>query len=171
MSTTTTTPVPENPQTSPAAAPVTDKRTAATGVIPKQMQSWIFLAIIGVVAVGLWFSSSAPKARSAGTNGPAAGEQVKPLVGGLTPDEVQRRLQESEDARRIALNNPTLNQPGQPSDAHLNQDPTAAGTNQPAQPQAPAIDPIAEDERKREYVSRFASNVALSYRTDPHAGD
>jgi type IV secretory pathway VirB10-like protein len=167
----TTPPVIETAQPSAAATPVNDKRTPATGAIPKQMQSWIFLAIIGVVAVGLWFSSSSPKARSAATNGAAAGEQVKPLVGGLTPDEVQRRLQESEDARRMALSNPILNQPGQPSDAHLNQDPTAAGTNQPAQPQAPAIDPIAEDERKREYVSRFASNVALSYRTDPHAGD
>src|SRR5437588_499807 len=167
----TTSPVIEDTQPSAAATPVNDKRTPATGAIPKQMQSWIFLAIIGVVAVGLWFSSSSPKARSAATNGAAAGEQVKPLVGGLTPDEVQRRLQESEDARRLALSNPILNQPGQPSDAHLNQDPTAAGTNQPAQPQAPTIDPIAEDERKREYVSRFASNVALSYRADPHAGD
>jgi type IV secretory pathway VirB10-like protein len=167
----TTPPIIETAQPSAAATPVNDKRTAATGVIPKQMQSWIFLAIIGVVAVGLWFSSSSPKAKSAGTNGAAAGEQVKPIVGGLNPDDVQRRLQESEDARRIALSNPTLNQPGQPSDAHLNQEATAAGTNQPAQPQAPTIDPIAEDERKREYVSRFASNVALSYRTDPHAGD
>src|ERR1700724_2820799 len=133
----TTPPIIETAQPSAAATPVNDKRTAATGVIPKQMQSWIFLAIIGVVAVGLWFSSSSPKAKSAGKNGPAAGEQVKPIVGGLNPDDVQRRLQESEDARRIALSNPTLNQPGQPSDAHLNQDPTAAGTNQPAQPQAP----------------------------------
>src|SRR5947207_15922888 len=96
----TTQPVIEIPQPSAAATPVNEKRTPATGAIPKQMQSWIFLAIIGVVAVGLWFSSSSPKARSAATNGAAAGEQVKPLVGGLTPDEVQRRLQESEDARR-----------------------------------------------------------------------
>src|SRR5947209_17160855 len=121
MSTTTTTPVPENPQTSPAAAPVTDKRKAATGVIPKQMKSWIFLAIIGVVAVGLWFSSSGQKAKSAGANGPAAGEQVKPIVGGLTPDEVQRRLQESEEARRTALTNPVLNQTGRPADSPVNQ--------------------------------------------------
>jgi type IV secretory pathway VirB10-like protein len=164
---TTTPPVTETPQPSAAATPVTDKRTPATGAIPKQMQSWILLAIMGVVAVGLWFSSSGQKAKNASANGPA-GEQARPMVGGLSPEEVQRRLQESEDARRTALSNPTLNQSGPPADAHVNQD-AASGGNQPAQPATPAVDPIAEDERKREYVSRFASNIALSYRTDPHA--
>jgi type IV secretory pathway VirB10-like protein len=167
----TTPPVIENPQPSAAATPVTDKRTAATGAIPKQMQSWIFLAIIGVVAVGLWFSSSGQKVKSAGANGPATGEQVKPIVGGLTADEVQRRVQESEEARRTALNNPVLNQPGRPAGSPSNEDATLPGANQPAPPATPVTDPIAEDERKREYVSRFASNVAVSYRTDPHAGN
>src|SRR5205809_3560912 len=166
----TTPPVIETPQPSAAATPVSDKRTAATGVIPKQMQSWIFLAIIGVVAVGLWFSSSGQKTKSAGANGPGAGEQVKPIVGGLSPDEVQRRVQESEEARRTALTNPVLNQSVRPGDSP-NQDATVSGTNQPAQPQAPTSDPIAEDERKREYVSRFASNLATSYRADPHSGN
>jgi type IV secretory pathway VirB10-like protein len=158
----------ETPQPSAAATQVTDKRTVATGVVPKQMQSWIFLAIIGVVAVGLWFSSSGQKAKNAGANGPAVGEQVKPIVGGLTPDEVQRRLQESEDARRAALTNPTLNQPGR-SGGFPNQDATVSETNQTAPTTTASSDPIAEDEHKREYISRFASNVALSYRTDPHA--
>src|SRR5437763_13445863 len=103
MSTTVPTPAPENPQPSPAAAPVTDKRKAATGVIPKQMQSWIFLAIIGVVAVGLWFSSSAQKPRANTANGPASAEQVKPTVGGLTLDEVNRRTEALEASRREAL--------------------------------------------------------------------
>ena len=37
-------------------------------------------------------------------------------------------------------------------------------------PQNPARDPLAEDERKREYAGRFASNIALSYRSDPRTG-
>ena len=56
------TPEPEEPELSAAAAPVSNKRVAATGVIPKQMQSWIFLAVVFVGAVGLWFSSSSTKA-------------------------------------------------------------------------------------------------------------
>jgi type IV secretion system protein TrbI len=162
---------------SAAATPVDDKRTAAKGVIPKQMQSWVFLAVVLVVAVGLWFSSSTKPKTSPGSPS-VAGEQVKPVVGGLTPDEVQRRLQESEDVRRSAVTNPPPRQAGQATDlrsndAHLNPDANPLTANQsPADAQAPPRDPIAEDERKREYVGRFASNVALSYRTDrsePHA--
>lgn len=170
MSTTTTTPIPENPQTSPAAAPVTDKRKAATGVIPKQMQSWIFLAIIGVVAVGLWFSSSAQKPRTTGANVPAAGDQARPTVTGFTPDQVEHRLEQTELAHQMALNNPTLNQTGRPADSTNNNDATAPGANSTGQPAAPVTDPIAEDERNREYFSRFASNVALSYRADAQGG-
>src|SRR5258708_36988890 len=92
----TTPPVtPQVPEPSAAATPVSDKRTAATGVIPKQMQSWIFLAVIFVVAVGLWFSSSTKTKTSTGSAS-AAGNQIKPVVGGLTPDQVQKPPQETE---------------------------------------------------------------------------
>src|SRR5258708_11372330 len=99
------------PEPSAAATPVSDKRIAATGVIPKQMQSWIFLSVVLVVAVGLWFSSSTKTKPSSGSAS-AGAEQAKPVVGGLTPDEVQRRLQESEDARRSAVTNPPPKQAG-----------------------------------------------------------
>jgi type IV secretory pathway VirB10-like protein len=171
---TTTPPVtaqPQTPEPSAASTPVSNKRTAATGAIPKQMQSWIFLAILGVVAIGLWFSSTGQKAKNANAAGPAAGSPARPIVGGLTPDEVQRRLAESEDARRAALANPPLNQPGLPSDAHLNPDTAYPGANPPGQASAPVRDPIEEDERKREYVGRFASSVALSYRAETHAAN
>ncbi len=159
------------PETTPAAAPVSDKRTAAKGVIPKQMQSWIFLTVILIAAVGLWFSSSA-KPRNNPSAGSSAAEQVKPAVGGLSPDEVQRRLQEIETANRLAQKNSVSNQPGQsnnPAGSGSSADATSTGANAPAQSNAPAGDPIAEDERKREYVSRFASNLALSYRSDSRA--
>src|SRR5579872_6096535 len=147
---------------SAAAAPVSDQRTAATGAIPKQMQSWIFLSRLGVVAVGLWFSSAGQKPKTAGANSPGAAEPAKPMVGGLTPEEVQRRLQESEDARRLALANLPSNPVSPVPDSRLSADAAFPGASQPT---APERDPLEEDERKREYVARFASNVALSYRT------
>ena len=54
MSSTATpsTPEPEAPELSTAAAPVSNKRVAATGVIPKQMQSWVFLAVVFVGGCG-----------------------------------------------------------------------------------------------------------------------
>jgi predicted Abi (CAAX) family protease len=66
--------VPETPEPSAAAMPVLNKRTVATGAIPKQMQSWIFLGIIAVVAIGLWFSGMGKKAKSTtGTGSATAG--------------------------------------------------------------------------------------------------
>jgi type IV secretion system protein VirB10 len=166
-------PEPEAPELSTAAAPVNNKRIAATGVIPKRMQSWIFLAVLLVTAVGLWFSSGSTKAAKPKPATVAApGDQVKPPVGGLSPDEVQTRLKESEQAsRNVAANQHSS--PPQASDAQFK---AAFGdSNQPSTDtqnplQNPTRDPIQEDERKREYTGRFASNIALSYRSDPHAG-
>lgn len=171
MSTKPTTPPipPEMPETSPAATPVANKRIAATGAIPKHVQSWIFLGVIAVAAVGLWFSGIGHKNKNAGAA--ATAEQVKPVVGGLSPEEVQKRLQESEDSRRTEAATSRPSPPPQPSDAHLPPDAGAPTLNPPPAAPSPTVDPIAEDERKREYAGRYASNIALSYRPDPHAGD
>jgi type IV secretory pathway VirB10-like protein len=167
------TPAPEAPELSAAAAPVSNKRVAAAGVIPKQMQSWIFLAVVFVGAVGLWFSSSSTKAAKPKPGAaPAAGEQIKPIVGGLSPEEVQTRLKENEAASRSVAAN-LHSDPPPTTDAQFkaifrNADPPS--TDSQNAPQNPARDPIAEDERKREYAGRFASNIALSYRADPRPG-
>jgi type IV secretion system protein TrbI len=172
MSTKPTTPpvVPETPEPSAAAAPVANKRTPATGAIPKHVQSWIFLGVIAVAAVGLWFSGIGHKGRN--TNGTATAEQVKPVVGGLSPEEVQKRLQESEDSRRSEAANSRPRPPAQPTEAHLVTDTGTVNPNPSATASpAPTVDPIAEDERKRDYAGRYASNIALSYRADPHTTD
>jgi type IV secretion system protein TrbI len=164
--------IPETPVPSAAATPVTNTRTAATGAIPKQMQSWIFLGIIAVVAVGLWFSGMGKKPKNTTGTGAATTTQVKPMVGGLTPDEVQKRLQESEDTRRTEAVNSRQAAPVQLSDARLEPGIGVVAPN-PSTPQSTpvVVDPIAEDERKREYAARFASNIALSYRADARANN
>src|SRR5581483_12292346 len=165
---------PETTELATAAAPVANKRTAATGVIPKQMQSWIFLTVVFVGAVGLWFSSSgSTKAAKPRPGAASVAEQVKPLVGGLSPEEVQTRLKESEQAGRNAAAN-LHPDPPPTTDAQFKAtfrpDANQLSTNSENPPQNPAPDPIREDERKREYAGRFASNIALSYRSDSHAG-
>jgi type IV secretion system protein VirB10 len=136
------------------------------------MQSWIFLGIIAVIAVGLWFSGAGKKPKNTTGTGSATPTAAKPMVGGLTPDEVQKRLEESEATRRTEVGNLRPAGPIQLSDAQLL---PGLGTSTPsptATTAAPVVvDPIAEEERKREYAARFASNIALSYRADAHAGD
>jgi type IV secretory pathway VirB10-like protein len=161
----------EMPTPSAAATPVTNTRPVATGAIPKQMQSWIFLGIIAVVAIGLWFSGTGKKPKNTTGTGTAATTAAKPMVGGLTPDEVQKRLEESEATRRTEVVNSRPAGPIQLSDAHFEPSLGTLPPNPPATAAAPVVvDPIAEDERKREYAARFASNIALSYRGDVHAG-
>src|SRR5215472_8856029 len=169
MSTKPTTPPvpPETPEPPAAATPIANKRIAATGAIPKHVQSWIFLGVIAVAAVGLWFSGVGHKGRNANAGSTAAG-QVKPLVGGLTPEEVQKRLQESEDSRRVEAATSRPSPPPLQSDARLAPETPAAPT-MASSPTQPVVDPIAEDERKREYVGRYASNIALSYRAESRA--
>lgn len=175
MSSTATpsTPEPEAPELSAAAAPVSNKRVAATGVIPKQMQSWVFLAVVFVGAVGLWFSSSSTKAAKPKPGAAAAaGEQVKPIVGGLSPEEVQTRLKENEAASRSAAANLHSNPPPT-TDAQFKaifRNADQPSTDSQNALQNPPRDTLAEDERKREYAGRFASNIALSYRSDPRMG-
>jgi type IV secretion system protein VirB10 len=170
---TASTPDPEAPELSIAATPVSNKRAAATGVIPKQMQSWIFLSIVFVGAVGLWFSSSSTKAAKPKPGAvSAAGEQVKPIVGGLSPEEVQTRLKDSEAAsRNVAAN--LRSDPAPTTDAQFratfgNANQLSTDSQNPLE--NPVRDPIAEDERKREYAGRFASSIALSYRSDARPG-
>jgi type IV secretory pathway VirB10-like protein len=94
------------------------------------------------------------------------------MVGGLTPDEVQKRLEESEATRRTEVSNLRPAGPIQLSDAQLLPGLGTSTPNPTATTAAPVVvDPIAEEERKREYAARFASNIALSYRGDAHAGD
>src|SRR5579864_4396075 len=168
-------PEPETTELSTAAAPVDDKRVAASGVIPKRMQSWIFLSVLLVGAVGLWFSSGTTKA--AKPSPVSTGDQLKPAVAGLSPDEVQTRLKDNEEASRNAAANSRTSPPPS-TDGHFKElfgDINNKASNDAQNPlqgslQNPSRDPIQDEERKREYQGRFASNIALSYRSDPRAG-
>ncbi|HLJ28365.1 MAG TPA: TrbI/VirB10 family protein [Candidatus Angelobacter sp.] len=168
--TTSQTPEQEAPELS-AAAPVSNKRIAASGVIPKRMQSWIFLTVLFVCAVGLWFSSGSIKAAKPSPGTAAATDQVKPAVAGLSPDEVQTRLKENEDASRNAAASPHSSPP-ETTDGHFNAlfgDINKASNDAQNPPDNNSRDSLKEEERKREYQGRFASNIALSYRSDPHS--
>ena len=85
----------------------------------------------------------------------AAAEQIKPIVGGLSPEEVQTRLKENEAASRNAA--ATLHSDPPPTtDAQFKaifRNADQLSTDSENAPQNPARDPLAEDERKREYGS------------------
>jgi type IV secretory pathway VirB10-like protein len=157
-----TTPTPQPETTAMPAPAITDRSTKPQGVIPKTMQSWVWIGVALIVAVGIFFSGTPKKTAAAGGNQPTL---APASAGGLTPDQVSKRLQDSDEAAR--RNGITPLQAGalpQPGDPRYNPDAAFLTANQ--QPNNTATrDPVEEDQRKREYLGRYASNVALSYRT------
>ncbi|HET6844848.1 MAG TPA: TrbI/VirB10 family protein [Candidatus Angelobacter sp.] len=159
-----TAPTPQPETTGTPAPAITDRSSKPQGVIPKNMQSWVWIAVVLVVAVAIFFSGTTPKKTAAGSGTNQAALTPAAGAGGLTPEQVSKRLQDSEEAAR--RNGITPLPPGeqpQPGDPRYNPDAAFLAANQPKPTVAP--DPLEEDQRKREYLGRFASNVALSYRT------
>jgi type IV secretory pathway VirB10-like protein len=158
--------------TAPAAAAVSNRTTKPKGVIPKNLQSWAWIAVLMVLAVGIFFSGTGPKKVAAG-NGAAQSPTTPAAPSGLTPDQVSKRLQDSEATARLTTPPGGLPQ-GPPSqqtlaaDPRLNPEAAFLNANQPP-PVTTSPDPVDPEERKHDYLSRFASNIALSYRPGSHA--
>jgi len=147
----------------PNAAPnVQDKRKPAPGVLPKNAQTWVVMGLTAVIMLMLWVSGPAKGAKSSQkTDAPKAETVV-----GLSPAEIASRLEQERRDQHT---------PFTPSQRLLGQqtarvdDPGPAFGNQGGSTLAEQ-DPIKQDLRRREYMSRFASSVSLSYRS-PQAGD
>lgn len=149
-------------ETQTAAPNVQDKRKPAPGVLPKNAQTWVVMGLTAVIMLMLWVSGPAKGAKSAQkTDAPKAETVV-----GLSPAEIASRLEQERRDQQT---------PFIPSQRFLAQqagrvdDPGSAIGNQGAATPA-GQDPIKQDLRRREYMSRFASSVSLSYRS-PQAGD
>jgi|SRR5579862_6791669 len=143
---------------------VTDKRTDPPGVMRKSIQSWVILAIAVLMLLLIWLTGGT-KAKSTTPESKPSPAIANASAG--APEDIVRRLlaQQQEQARSLlaqanAPNLPNGNLAGQPRPPFPDQ--PSAQAQQMAQ--APPVDPIAEDERKRKYTSLFSSNIALSYR-------
>src|SRR5262245_4566258 len=144
------------PETPAPTAVVSDRTKKPQGVIPKNVQSWVWVAVALITGVGIFFSSGPKKPKATGANeatiAPAA-------PGGLTLEQVQKRLQDSEDeARRNGRGSFTPGKQAQPGDARYSPDAAFLAASQPTP--TSAGNPFEEEQRKREYMGRYASNIA-----------
>jgi type IV secretion system protein TrbI len=132
-----------------------DKRKPAPGVLPKNAQTWVVMGLTAVIMVMLWVSGPA-----IGTKSAQKSDTVMPAsVVGLSPAEIGARLEQERREQQM---------PSVPAQRFLNRQsvPGDSGTMVGGQENAPPTekDPIQQDIRRREYTSRFASSVSLSYR-------
>ena len=139
----------------PGTAPVTDSRRKPRGVLPRGSQTWLMggLALLVLLIILLTGRAEPPTRPAPTSTGPqtANPERVRDYQDRLRSLET-RVIQESQTAASQIR-----------PDAPI-----------PAEPRTPPpTDPIAEDRKRREYESLFASNVVLSRRPEmerPDAG-
>ena len=126
---------------------VTDHRTPPRGVLPRGAQTWLMVALaLGILAIIVLTGRPEPPAR------PAAGPVNQALAS--SPD----RLRDYQDRLRVLDERgrqQALVDPADPRAPLLYED---AGTA--------AVDPLADEKKRREYESLFASNVVVSRRPD-----
>ena len=149
--------------------PVKDKSPKPPGLLPKHVQSWLILGLALLMIVIMWLTG--------GKKQPAAAKTLSPVPQTPPPVEVnerkiadlQTRIQELQRQQFIAqaalaeqsklLGNTPEGQRAQEAYGS-----TSASTERPE-------DAIKAERKKRQYLSLFASNIALSYRKGSSTSD
>ncbi len=154
--------------------PITEKSPKPPGLLPKNVQSWLLVSIaLGMVLI-MWLTGgkkppAAPKAGLPLTLVPAPVEVNETKIA-----ELQNRIQELQREQLVAQS--ALAQ----QNRLLGAAPQDSAATQPSYPSNASTehteDPISAERKRRDYLSLFASNVAVTYRkngpsvSDPNAG-
>src|ERR1700719_5287782 len=154
---------------------IQDKTPKPPGLLPKNVQSWLLagLAILMIVIMWLTGGKEPPAPTRSIPTAPAVQAPLEVNEGKIV--DLQNRIQELQREQILAQN--ALAQQNQIL-ATGNQDPQpvpSSGSSSNASTER-AEDSIREERKKRDYLSQFASNVALTYRkppqsTQPHDGE
>ena len=133
----------------PGTAPVTDHRISPRGVLPRNAQTFLMLAVaVGILGIIVLTGNRAPQPRPV-----AAGSTPTDL--GLNPERLrdyQDRLRVLDERARQAVSDARPETP-----PRIDYEPPAA---------AATPDPLVAERKRREYESLFSSNVVLSRRPE-----
>jgi type IV secretory pathway VirB10-like protein len=138
--------------TTTGTTPVTDHRVPPRGVLPRHAQTWVMLAVaVGILGIIVLTGEPEPTASPVGT-GPAS--PTVPSADRLRDYQDRLRVLD-ERARQQVIPEPAPD-PVSPTPPYAYE-----GAGSP-----PPTDQLAEERKRREYESLFASNVVLSRRTE-----
>src|SRR3989442_11750877 len=151
---------------------VTDKRLAPPGILPPNIQRLVLGGLAVVMVLVIFFSGrNIPKARN--PNAPGGEPTIQPPNEDKVKDYAKRIEEEARKLKKeqaeLAWTKKAL--AGASNQQMLSPDLGGSGIGSSALP--PNLQPTAQkswveqEKEKREYLSRFASNVALSYRNEP----
>jgi type IV secretion system protein VirB10 len=145
---------------------VQEKAPKPPGLLPKNVQSWLLIGLALLMVIIMWLTGG-KKPQPPTKAIPAVPQVQAPLeVNDAKIVELQNRIQELQREQLVAEN--ALVQQGRPiatatQDAQQLQQPGATGNASTERPE----DVIRAERKKREYLSLFSSNLALSYRKSP----
>jgi type IV secretion system protein TrbI len=146
--------------TSPAV--IQDKAPKPPGLLPKNVQSWLLISLAVLMVLIMWLTGGKkpPVPTRAAPSTPAV--QAPLEVNEAKIVDLQNRIQELQREQAVAQSalaqqNRALTS-GEPDQQSVVQ--SSAGSNPPERTE----DSIQAERKKREYLSLFASNVALTYR-------
>jgi type IV secretion system protein TrbI len=147
-----------------ATAPtIQDKAPKPPGLLPKNVQSWLLAGLALVMVLIMWLTGG-KKPPFPAKAAPPAPAVVPPLeVNEARIVELQKRIEELQRDQAVAQNalaHETRALASTDSDTPAAQAPAEGYGNAPERQE----DALRAERKKREYLSLFASNVALSYR-------
>ena len=149
---------------------IEDKAPKPPGLLPKNVQSWLLASLALLMIVIMWLTGGKkPPAPARSIPTPPA-VQAPLEVNEAKIVELQNRIQQLQREQVLAQNALTQQTRvltgGSPDSQPLS---SSGSASNPAPERAE--DSIREERRKREYLSLFASNVALSYRKPPQIAE
>jgi len=144
---------------------VQEKAPQPQGLLPKNVQSWLLAGLAFLMVAIMWLTGGKKPQTPTKTASAAAPSQAPLEVNETKITELQSRIEELQRQQLVAQS--ALAQQthllGAAPDPQSSLQPNASGASTDQHSQ----DSIEAERKTRAYVSLFASNVALSYRTPP----
>jgi type IV secretion system protein VirB10 len=142
---------------------IQEKASKPLGLLPKNVQSWLLIGLAFLMVAIMWLTGGKKPAAPAKALSSAAPLEAPLEVNATKIAELQSRIEELQRQQLVAqsaLAQQTRLLGAAAQDAQQQNGATVASDPHPE-------DPVLAERKRRAYVSLFASNVALSYRTSP----
>ena len=142
--------------------PIQEKTAKPPGLLPKHVQSWLIMGLAVLMVVIMWLTGGKKQANLPKTNASTVQTPLPLEVNETKITDLQNRIQELQ-REQLAAQSALVQQnrllgaspdPQQSQSTSMSGNPTPGGTG----------DPIQAERKRRQYVSLFSSNIALSYR-------
>jgi type IV secretory pathway VirB10-like protein len=142
--------------------PIQDRAVKPAGLLPKHVQSWLIVGLAVLMVLIMWLT---------GAKRPPLPSKSNSLVSGPAPIEVnQAKIAELQGRIQQLQREQTVAQSALAQQSRYLGPPEASSGSAPANGEH-AEDAIQAERKKRDYLSLFASNVAVTYRKNPGSTD